>query len=219
MIKALSFAAVLALSASAPAYAQEMDAPSTDDVCSAEATDFSELEEDLVEDADMSPAIRELQDAAKAFGERMKGFETGAKTICADTALSDEAKEMRIAALWTQYEPEISAFSMVAARLGPQIAAEALSQIDVAALTSEAMAEANESGAIQGAMGVARNSAWTSGDPEHEETLGLVASYALGEAMDEADADADEAAADEARAAEAAPAAPPAKPATPNHAH
>ncbi|RZJ04071.1 MAG: hypothetical protein EON89_09390 [Brevundimonas sp.] len=215
MIKALSFAAVLALSASAPAFAQDMDAPSTDDVCSAD-TDFSELEEDLVEDGESSPAIQELEAAAKAFGERMKGFETNAKTICADAALSDEAKEVRIAALWSQYEPEINAFAAVAARLGPQIAAEALSQIDVAALTSEAMAEVQNSGAMQGAMGVARNSAWTSGDPEHMETMGLMASYALGEAMDEADADADEA--DDEDAPEAPPAAP-AKPAPPHHAH
>lgn len=217
MIKALSFAAALALSAPALAHAQDMDPPSTDDVCSADATEFAEIDEELAEAGETSPAILELQAAAKAFGDRMKSFETETKSICGDAALNDEAKEMRIASLWTQYTPEISAFAAAAARLGPQIAAEALSQIDIEGLTAEAVAEAEASGAMQGAMGVARNSAWTSGDPEHMETLGLMATYALGEAMDEVEGDVDAAEA-EAAAAPAAPAAP-AKPATPNHAH
>ena len=79
------------------------------------------------------------------------------------------------------------------------------------------MKEVNESGAMQGAMGVARNSAWTSGDPEHMETMGLMATYALGEAMDEVEDDVDAAEA-EAAVAPVAPEAP-AKPAAPNHAH
>ena len=217
MIKALSFAAALALSAPALAHAQDMDPPSTDDVCSADATEFAEIDEELAAAGETSPAIQELEAAAKAFGDRMKSFETETKSICGDSALDDEAKQMRIASLWTQYTPEISAFAAVAARLGPQIAAEALSGIDVAALTSEAMKEVNESGAMQGAMGVARNSAWTSGDPEHMETMGLMATYALGEAMDEVEDDVDAAEAEGA----VAPAAPeaPAKPSTPNHAH
>ena len=86
----------------------------------------------------------------------------------------------------------------------------------MAALTSDAVAQAEASGAMQGALGVARNSAWTSGDPENMETLGLKANYALGEAMDEAEADADDAEA----AADAADAeSPPAPPAPPAHAH
>ena len=188
MIKALSFAAVLALSTAVPAFAQDDDdKPSVAEICQSEP-EALDLDEDLSELEDMdSPSVRELETAARSFGERMKAFDAEARGVCGDAALSDDERQARVDALWARYQPDVDAFVALAARLGPAIAAEALAGVDIEAITAEAMAEVNASGEMQGAMGVARNSAWTSGDPEHMATLGLAASYALGEAMDEID--------------------------------
>lgn len=196
MIKALSLAVALSLSASAPALTQDTDTPTVEDVCTSDA--FVDIDVDIDDDGDAkSPAMLELEAAAEAFGERMKTFDARAKPICVDAGLSETDKQTRIAALWGEYEPDVQAFAATAASLGPRIAAEALAEIDIGALTreavadidveavtAEAMAEVQASGALQGALGVARNSAWTSGDPEHMETLGLAAEYAIGEAAD-----------------------------------
>lgn len=197
MIKALSLAAALALLPAA-ALAQDHEAPTAASVCRAEV-DAPEAPE-TEEDGEVTPpSVQRLEEAARAFGEKMESFGTRAGAICEDTALDDSQKEARISALWAEYQPDLNAFTTFAAQLGPQIAAEALSQIDVESLVEEAMTEVEASGAMQGAMGVARNSAWTSGDPEHMATMGLVAQYAAGEAMDameEAEAEAGAAKAD-----------------------
>ena len=208
MIKALSLAAALAVLPAA-AFAQDHETPTAAEVCSADANGFdaSDIDVDVDdEDAEAMPSVRQLEEAARVFGEKMESFGTRAETICDDSALDDAQKEQRISALWAEYQPDLNAFTARAAQLGPQIAAEAMSKIDVAALVEEAMVEVNESGAMRGAMGVAQNSAWTSGDPEHMATLGLVAEYAAGEAMD-AMAEAQSAA--DAEATTPAPQAPP----------
>lgn len=182
MIKALSIAAALA-ALPAAAFAQDHEAPTAASVCRAEVEAPEAPESD--EDGEvMTPSVQRLEEAARAFGEKMESFGTRAGTICEDAALDDAQKEARISALWAEYQPDLNAFTAVAGQLGPQIAAEALSQIDLEALVEEAMVEVNKSGAVQGAMGIARNSAWTSGDPEHMATMGLVAQYAAGEAVD-----------------------------------
>lgn len=206
MIKALSLAVALSLSASAPALAQDIDTPTVEEVCDADSGMFDtdvDIDVEGVDEA-RSPSMLQLEAAAKTFGERMETFDARAKSICADTALNETGKQARVDALWAEYQPDVQAFAALAASLGPQIAAEALAEIDIAALTSkamadidveaiaaEAMAEVEASGAVQGAMGIARNSAWTSGDPEHMETLGLAAQYAIGEAADAAQAEAE----------------------------
>ena len=62
---------------------------------------------------------------------------------------------------------------------------------------SDALNDPEVQGAIRAGQGMAENGAWASNDPEHMQTYGLVAQYALdqaAEAVTEAEADVDEAA-------------------------
>jgi hypothetical protein len=213
MLKTLSLAAALALlpaAAWAQDRTQDHEAPGAAEVCHAEVShDADASSHDADEDEDDAPAtmsVQQLEAAARALGEKMEAFGARAEAVCNDAGLDDAQKEQRIAALWREYEPDLNAFTAFAAQLGPRIAAEAVAEIDIEAVVEEAMVEVEDSGAMRGAMGVARNSAWTSGDPEHMATLGLVAEYAAGEAMD---------AMEEARAQDAAETPAPAAPATP----
>lgn len=207
MLKTLSLVAALAL-VPATAWAQDSDAPTAAEVCRAEVSHDADVpsHDDDEDDAPATMSVKQLEEAARAFGEKMESFGERAEVICNDAGLDEAQKEQRIAALWREYEPDLNAFTAFAAQLGPQIAAEALAEIDIEAVVEEAMVEVNESGAMRGAMGVARNSAWTSGDPEHMATLGLVAEYAAGEAAD---------AMEEARAEDAEEKPTPPTPATP----
>lgn len=203
MIKALSLAAALAVLPTA-ALAQDGERPTAASVCSGEsAFDTPDIDIDD-EDIEALPSVRRLEEAARALGEKMESFGPRADAVCDDTTLSDAQRGDRIASLWNEYQPSIEAFTAEAATLGAQIAVEVLAEIDIGSLVSEAMTEVNESGvmanAMQGAAGIAQNSAWTSNDPEHMATMGLVAEYAAGEAID---------AIDEARAEQAAEAAKP----------
>ncbi|MFN3930355.1 MAG: hypothetical protein ACK4JY_01285 [Brevundimonas sp.] len=174
MIKALSLAAALALLPLSTAVAQEAKGPS-------EAA---------------------LEQAAATFEARMESFGARAEAISDDKSLTEEQREARIAALWTEYQPDVSAFTALATQHAGAIAAEALAGIDieamvaealagvdVAAITAEAMAGAHASGALAGVQGMAANGAWASNDPEHLATYGLMADYAVGEALDEVDAE------------------------------
>lgn len=159
MIKALSLAAALALLPLSAAVAADVRGPS--------------------EDA--------LEAAAEAFEARMEAFGERAEAIAEDSNLTEGQRELRIAALWTEYQPDVAAFTAVAARHASSIAAEALAEIDVDAIVSEALAEVEASGALRAAQGIATNGAWASNDPEHMTTYGLMAQYAVGEAMDSLD--------------------------------
>lgn len=189
MIKALSLAAALALLPLSASVAQETRGPS--------------------EDA--------IEAAAEAFEARMEAFGQRAEAISEDGSLSEAQRELRIAALWTEYQPDVTAFTAVVTQHAAGIAAEALAAVDVEAIVAEAlagvdigavtsealagvdfaalaagaMAEAGASeeirGAMAGAQGMAVNGAWASGDPEHMATYGLVADYALGAALDPED--------------------------------
>ncbi|WP_296165607.1 hypothetical protein [uncultured Brevundimonas sp.] len=159
MIKALSLAAALALLPISAAVAGDVRGPS--------------------EEA--------LEAAAEAFEARMETFGERAEAISEDASLTDEQKGQRIAALWTEYQPDITAFTTLASQVAPAIAAEALADIDVEALVSDAMSQADVAGALAAAQGVASNGAWASNDPEHMATYGLMADYAVGEAMDSLD--------------------------------
>lgn len=185
MIKALSLAAALALLPLSASVAGETRGPS--------------------EDA--------IEAAAEAFEARMEAFGERAEAISEDESLSEEQRELRIAALWTEYSPDVQAFTATVSQHAGSIAAEALAGldietmvsealagvdvgsitadamagIDIAALTSEAMASPEVAGALAGAQGMAMNGSWASNDPEHMATYGLVAEYALGEALDSVD--------------------------------
>ena len=159
MIKALSLAAALALLPLSTAVAADVRGPS--------------------EDA--------LEAAAEAFEARMETFGERAEAISEDRSLTEAQRELRIAALWTEYQPAVTAFTEVAARHASGIAAEALANIDVDAIVTEALNEVRTSGALAAAQGVAANGAWASNDPEHMATYGLMAEYAVGEALDSMD--------------------------------
>ena len=170
MIKALSLAAALALLPLSAAVADDARGPS--------------------EDA--------LEAAANAFEARMEAFGERAEAISEDKSLTEDQRELRIAALWTEYQPDVTAFTTVATQHASSIAAEALAAIDVNAIVAEALAGvdvgavvsdamAQVPGALAVAQGIATNGSWASNDPEHMVTYGLVAEYAVGEAMDSLD--------------------------------
>lgn len=163
MIKALSLAAALALLPLSAAVATDLRGPS--------------------EDA--------LEAAAEAFEARMEAFGERAEAIAEDEALSEEQREVRIAALWTEYQPDVDAFTRLATTHASAIAAEALADIDIDAVVAEALAGVDVDALVEGAMaqarGIASNGAWASSDPEHMATYGIMADYALGEAMDSLD--------------------------------
>ncbi|MDQ8028228.1 MAG: hypothetical protein REJ23_05840 [Brevundimonas sp.] len=168
MIKALSLAAALAVLPISAAVAADPQ------------TAASEASSDAAEAA-IEAAAERLEARMEAFGER-------ADAISDDDALGELEKKTRIAALWAEYEPDVTAFTAIVTEHAGAIAGAALADVDIGGIIEEAMGEVNESGALQAATGVAANGAWASNDPEHMATYGLVAEYALGEALDSIDA-------------------------------
>ena len=159
MIKALSLAAALTLLPMSAAVAQEARGPS--------------------EDA--------IEAAAQAFEARMEAFGTRAEAISEDAALTEAQRESRIAALWSEYQPDVTAFTAVVPQHASTIAAQALAAIDVEAVVAQALSAVETSGALASAQGMAANGAWASNDPEHMATYGLMADYALGTVLDSLD--------------------------------
>lgn len=159
MIKVLSLAAALALLPLSAAVAEDRRGPS--------------------EDA--------IEAAAAAFEARMESFGERAEAISEDASLTEAQRETRIAALWAEYQPAVTAFTAVVSEHAATIAAEALAGIDVEAIVAEALSAVAGSGALAGTQGMAANGAWASNDPEHMATYGLMADYALGSAMDSLD--------------------------------
>lgn len=159
MIKALSLAAALALLPMSAAVAEDARGPS--------------------EDA--------IEAAAEAFEARMEAFGERAEVISGDASLTEAQREARIAALWTEYQPDVTAFTGVVTEHASSIAAEALAGIDIDAIVAEALSEVEASGALATAQGIAANGAWASNDPEHQVTYALMADYAIGSALDSVD--------------------------------
>lgn len=147
--------------------------------------------------AGKSSAEAAIEEAAAAFEKRMESFGERAEAIAETPGLSEGERETRIAALWTEYQPEIATFTASITAQAGQIARAALADIDVEALVSEALNDPEVQTAIETGLatgqGVVANSAWTNPDPEQIRTFGLIAQYALDEASD-AVADAKEAA-------------------------
>ncbi|MFC7377592.1 hypothetical protein [Brevundimonas sp. GCM10030266] len=167
MIKALSLAAALTV------------LPITAAVAADPQTTASDASSDAAEAA-IEAAAERLETRMEAFGER-------ADAISDDDALSETEKKTRIAALWAEYEPDVTAFTAIVTEHAGAIAGAALADVDIGGIIEEAMAGVNESGVLHAATGVAANGAWASNDPEHMATYGLVAEYALGEALDSID--------------------------------
>lgn len=141
-------------------------------------------------------AERAIEAASEAFEARMEAFGERAEAIAEDESLTEVEREQRIGALWAEYAPEVSRFTAEISRHAGAIAQQALADIDVEALVEEALNDPEVQAAIQGGVGMATNGAWASNDPEHMQTYGLVAQYALdqaAEAVTAAEAEVDEA--------------------------
>ena len=167
MIKALSLAAALAvLPLSAALAADPQTAPQAPSTDAAEAA---------------------IEAAAERFEARMEAYGERAEAISEDDSLTTDQKKLRIAAVWAEYEPDVTAFTAVVSEHVGAIVGGALADIDIEGIVAEAMTAVEDSGALRVAGGVATNGAWASNDPEHMATYGLVAQYAVGEALDAVD--------------------------------
>ena len=103
----------------------------------------------------------------------MEEFGARAEAISDDDALSEDAKGAAIAALWGEYAGDVAAFTALATSHASLIAGEALADIDVDALVSDAMAEAGAELAAnaQGTMIGVSNMTGQMADPEMMQPL------------------------------------------------
>jgi len=142
--------------------------------------------------ASAETAEARMEAAAEAFEARMEAFGERAEAISEDESLSEAERGRRIAALWSDYAPDVAAFTAETTKHANEMAAQALKNIDVDAIVADALndpevKQAMEEGMQKGvvtAEGIARNSAWTNPTPEQMETYSLVAQYALDQAAD-----------------------------------
>ena len=133
-----------------------------------------------------------IEVAASAFEARMEAFGERAEAISADKSLTGDQRETRIAAIWAEYAPEVSAFTAEITRHAGSIAQQALADINVEALVADAMNDPEVQGALAAAPVMATSGSWAANDPEQIVTYGLIAQYALdqaAEAVTEADDD------------------------------
>lgn len=126
-----------------------------------------------------TPAETRLEAAAAVFEQKMEEFGARAERIQADPDLTETQKGLRVAALWSGYQPHVVDFTAEATRQAGQIAEAALAEIDVEAIVREAMAEVEPV-----VHGLTTNGAWAQIDPEQMVTYGLVAQYGFDLALD-----------------------------------
>lgn len=135
-----------------------------------------------------------IEAAASAFEARMEAFGTRAEAIGDDKSLTETQREAKIATLWAEYQPEVAVFTAVISQHASLIASEALANIDVDAMVTEALSQpevqAQVQSAMAGASGMAVNGAWAQNDPEQMVTYGLMAQYGVDQAMDAVSGDA-----------------------------
>ena len=125
-----------------------------------------------------------IEAAAAAFEAKMEAFGERAEAVSADESLTADQREARIAAIWTEYAPEVSAFTAEISLHAGSIAQEALAGIDVEALVADAMNDPEVQGALRAAPVMATSGAWAADDPEQLVTYQLIAQYALDQASD-----------------------------------
>ena len=129
-----------------------------------------------------------IEAAASAFEARMEAFGARAEAIGDDKSLTEAQREAKIANLWSEYQPEVAVFTAVVSQHAGKIASEALANIDVDAMVTEALSQpevqAQVQAAVTGASGMAANGAWAQNDPEQMVTYGLMAQYGVDQAMD-----------------------------------
>ena len=135
-----------------------------------------------------------IEAAAEAFEARMEAFGERAEAVSADKSLTEDEREARIAAIWSEYAPEVSAFTTTVTRHAGAIAQQALADIDVEALVAGAINDPEVQGALRAAPVMASSGAWAADDPEQLVTYQLIAQYALDQAADAVVEDVEEAA-------------------------
>ena len=138
MIRALSLAAALALLPVSAAVAQE----------------------------NKTSAEVQLEAAAAAFEKKMEEFGERAEAIQSDNALTETTKGLRVAALWSEYQPHVAAFTSIATQQAGEIAQQALAEVDIEAVVTQAM-----TGVAPLVQGLAANSAWANPDPDQGRAL------------------------------------------------
>lgn len=144
----------------------------------------------LAGDVDKTPSEAAIEAASAAFEARMETFGARAEAIEADRKLSEDEREARIAALWSDYAPEVAVFTAAISQHAGAIARAALADIDLEVLVADALNDPEVQAAMNGAgamaANIATNGAWAQNDPEQMVTYGLMAQYAIDEAMDDA---------------------------------
>jgi enamine deaminase RidA (YjgF/YER057c/UK114 family) len=83
----------------------------------------------LAQDEAQTPSEAAIETASAAFEARMEAFGERAEAIGEDRSLTETQREIRIAALWTEYQPDVTAFTTLAAQHASAIAAEALAEV------------------------------------------------------------------------------------------
>jgi len=133
-----------------------------------------------------SPPEAAIEAAAEAFEARMEAFGERAEAISGDKGLTPTQRDAHIAALWSEYQPEVAVFTAAVSHHVGAIAQAALADIDVEALVETALKDPEVKAALTGAAGMAANGAWAQNDPEQMVTYGLMAQYGLDQMADRA---------------------------------
>ena len=196
MIKALSLAAALAVLPLSTAVAQDARGPS-EAAIEAAAEAFEARMEEFGERAEAISADESLTEMQRSVRIAALWADYQPDLAAFTATISEHAGDLANHAL-----ADIDIEAMVAEALagvdmdGARAAGGAMAGFDVQAITAQALAAVEQSGAIQGAVagatGMAVNGSWASNDPEHMVTYGLVAEYAIGEALDAVDAELEE---------------------------
>lgn len=93
-----------------------------------------------------------LEAAASRFEARMVSFGERAEAIESDESLSEREREVRVARLWSEYQPDVTAFTESASLHAASIAAEVLAEVDIDALVAQAVSDADIEAEVERAL-------------------------------------------------------------------
>ena len=82
----------------------------------------------------------ELELALDGIDARMAEYATRSEAIGADASLSEADREAQLAALWAEYQPDVTALATGAAEFGLRMAGVALQSIDIGHLVETSLA-------------------------------------------------------------------------------
>ena len=93
----------------------------------------------------------ELELALDGIDARMAEYAARSEAIGADASLSEADREAQLAALWAEYQPDITALAAGAAEFGLRMAGVALRSIDIGHLVETSLAAAEIEAALPAA--------------------------------------------------------------------